>query len=198
METVTKIGTAWLKLTAIDSSEWLVITFVMTPLQISFTAAKRSKGARLNLRIASKHSRGPHQNLHHCSHREVQRWLHCFQLSFLRMLVTYLKQERASNKRYSFRLIVTRDDIKHVQLNVSKKICSILCLLIQRNGQKFHVVVRKLDRWKSNFHQQCRYKYRIVSIKFKLQQQRIISSLLLTPAKSSLFGSNILRYRLVE
>jgi hypothetical protein len=35
METVTKIGTAWLKLTAIDSSEWLVMTFVMTPLQIS-------------------------------------------------------------------------------------------------------------------------------------------------------------------
>ena len=42
---------------------------------------------------------------------EVKRWLHCFQLSFLRMLVTYLKQERAANKRYSFRLIVTRDDI---------------------------------------------------------------------------------------
>ena len=36
------------------------------------------------------------------------------------MLVTYLKQERAANKRYSLRLIVTRDNIKHVQLNVSK------------------------------------------------------------------------------
>jgi hypothetical protein len=139
----------------------------------------------LNWRIASKNSRGPHQNLHHCSHREVQRWLHCFQLSFLRMLVTYLKQERASNKRYSFRLIITRDDIKHVQLNVSKKICSILCLLIQRNGHKFRVVVRKLDRWKSTFHQQCRYKYLIVSIKFKLQQQRIIWTSPLPPTPKS-------------
>jgi hypothetical protein len=35
METVTKIGTAWLQLTAIHSSELLVMTFVMTPLQIS-------------------------------------------------------------------------------------------------------------------------------------------------------------------